>query len=62
MLKKLALTACSLLLTTHLMAAENPTVLLTTSLGEIEVQLDEQKAPISTQNFLAYVDLSLIHI
>jgi len=56
MLKKLALTACSLLLTTHLMAAENPTVLLTTSLGEIEVQLDEQKAPISTQNFLAYVD------
>ena len=56
MLKKLALTACSLLLTTHLMAAENPTVLLTTSLGEIEVQLDEQKAPISTQN------LSLIHI
>lgn len=56
MLKKLALTACSLLFTAHLMAAENPTVLLTTSLGEIEVQLDEQKAPISTKNFLAYVD------
>ncbi|TBU88275.1 peptidylprolyl isomerase [Phytopseudomonas dryadis] len=56
MLKKLALTACSLLFAVQVMAAENPIVLLTTSLGDIEVQLDEQNAPISTRNFLAYVD------
>jgi peptidyl-prolyl cis-trans isomerase A (cyclophilin A) len=56
MLKKLVLTACSLLLTSHLMAAEQPRVLLTTSLGEIEIELDADKAPISAKNFLAYVD------
>lgn len=56
MLKKLALAACSLLFATGLLAAENPKVLLTTSLGEIEIELDAEKAPISTANFLAYVD------
>lgn len=56
MLKKLALVACSLLFTASLFAAENPRVLLTTSLGEIEVELAADKAPVSVQNFLAYVD------
>ncbi|KUJ65218.1 peptidylprolyl isomerase [Streptomyces albus subsp. albus] len=31
-------------------------VLLTTSLGEIQLSLDEEKAPISVRNFLSYVD------
>jgi len=31
-------------------------VVLDTSLGQIEIELDAQKAPISTENFLAYVD------
>ena len=31
-------------------------VVLTTSLGEIELELDEAKAPISAKNFLQYVD------
>lgn len=60
MLNKLALAACSLLLSFNLMAAEtttgNPHVLLTTSLGEVEIELAADKAPISTQNFLAYVE------
>ncbi|VXB66864.1 peptidyl-prolyl cis-trans isomerase A (rotamase A) [Pseudomonas sp. 8AS] len=58
MLKKLALAASSLLLSLNLLAAPvaNPHVLLTTSLGEIEIELAADKAPISTQNFLAYVE------
>jgi peptidyl-prolyl cis-trans isomerase A (cyclophilin A) len=31
-------------------------VILTTSLGEIKLELDAEKAPISTENFLGYVD------
>jgi cyclophilin family peptidyl-prolyl cis-trans isomerase len=33
-----------------------PVVVLTTTLGEIQVELDEAKAPISVKNFLQYVD------
>ena len=56
MFKTLTLAACSILFAGNLLAAENPKVLLTTSLGEIEIELDADKAPISTANFLAYVD------
>lgn len=56
MLKKLAMTAGTLLFSASLLAAEAPHVLLSTSLGDVEVELDAQHAPISTQNFLAYVD------
>src|SRR3990167_2563474 len=56
MLKTLTLAACSLLFATSLLAADNPKVLLTTSLGEIEIELEATKAPISTANFLGYVD------
>jgi peptidyl-prolyl cis-trans isomerase A (cyclophilin A) len=56
MLKKIALAACTLLLTLNAMAADNPKVLLTTSLGEIEIELEAEKAPISVANFLTYVD------
>ena len=56
MLKTLTLAACSVLFAGSLLAAENPKVLLTTSLGDIEIELNAEKAPISTANFLAYVD------
>lgn len=56
MLKSLTLAACSILFAGNLLAAENPKVLLTTSLGEIEIELEAEKAPISTANFLSYVD------
>ena len=56
MFKTLTLAACSMLFSGSLLAAENPKVLLTTSLGEVEIELDAEKAPISTANFLSYVD------
>lgn len=56
MLKQFATLAGTLLFSASLLAAEAPHVLLSTSLGEIEVELDEQKAPVSAKNFLAYVD------
>lgn len=34
----------------------NPVVVLETTLGSIEIELDAEKAPITTANFLAYVD------
>ncbi|QKZ03447.1 peptidylprolyl isomerase [Pseudomonas eucalypticola] len=58
MLKKIALAACSLMFASHLMAADaqHPHVLMDTSFGKVEIELDMVKAPISSKNFLAYVD------
>ena len=59
MLKKLALVAGSVLFAANLMAAQPakaPHVLLETSFGKIEIELDPVKAPISSKNFLDYVD------
>jgi peptidyl-prolyl cis-trans isomerase A (cyclophilin A) len=58
MLKKIALAACSMLFAAQLLAADvKPThVVLTTSFGEVELELADAKAPISTKNFLGYVD------
>lgn len=52
-LKSLALAA--MLLSGAVHAAENPQVSLKTTMGEIIVELDQEKAPISTANFMAYV-------
>jgi cyclophilin family peptidyl-prolyl cis-trans isomerase len=35
---------------------DNPVVVMETSLGKIKVELNEEKAPITVKNFLAYVD------
>ncbi|MGY2230851.1 peptidylprolyl isomerase [Pseudomonas tolaasii] len=59
MLKKIAFFAGSVLFAANLMAAEPAKaqhVLITTTNGDIEIELDPAKAPISTKNFLAYVD------
>ncbi len=59
MLKKIALVAGSVLFAANLMAAtpaKAPHVLLETTNGQIEIELDPVKAPISTKNFLEYVD------
>ena len=59
MLKKIALVAGSVLFAANLMAAtpaKAPHVLLETTNGQIEIELDPVKAPISTKNFLDYVD------
>ncbi|KPW97655.1 MULTISPECIES: peptidylprolyl isomerase [Pseudomonas syringae group] len=58
MLKKIALAACSVLFAANLMAAPDKAthVVLDTSFGQIEIELADTKAPLSTQNFLGYVD------
>jgi peptidyl-prolyl cis-trans isomerase A (cyclophilin A) len=35
---------------------KSPVVILTTSLGNIKIELDAEKAPVTVENFLAYVD------
>lgn len=35
--------------------AKNPIVIMETSMGNVKIQLDPQKAPISVQNFIDYV-------
>jgi len=37
-------------------AAGNPLIIIETSLGKMEVELDQAKAPETVKNFLAYVD------
>jgi cyclophilin family peptidyl-prolyl cis-trans isomerase len=37
-------------------ASAGPVVVMKTSLGEIRIQLDQDKAPVSVKNFLAYVN------
>ena len=37
------------------MAETNPTVTISTSMGNIRIELDAEKAPITTKNFLDYV-------
>ena len=56
MLKKLLLTGCMLLMTANVFAADNPHVVINTSFGEIELELEAEKAPITVNNFLDYVD------
>ena len=58
MLKKIALFTGSVLFAANLIAApaDKPHVLLETTNGPVEIELDAVKAPISTKNFLAYVD------
>lgn len=36
--------------------AANPVVIMETSAGTIEIELNEEKAPVSVKNFLSYVD------
>lgn len=45
-----------LVLASGLARADSPVVLMKTSLGEIKLKLNEEKAPISVKNFLSYAD------
>src|SRR5690606_11834594 len=55
MLKKLIGT-CALLLASTAALADNPRVLLNTSHGDIELELNAEAAPVSVENFLRYAD------
>lgn len=56
MLRRLAAALTLTLLATGATAADAPRVLLKTSLGEIELTLNADKAPLTVENFLRYVD------
>jgi len=45
-----------LFLTLSMAFAKNPIVVMETSTGTIEIELDEARAPLSVKNFLQYVD------
>lgn len=51
-----AVFALSALSPVAMAAKGDPHVLLTTSAGNIELELDSQKAPVSVQNFVDYVN------
>ncbi len=46
---------CGITLSTAVMAADAPQVSLKTSMGEIVLELDQEKAPKTVANFLSYV-------
>ena len=58
MKRMLCLTMLAALLGTGTARAEgkNPMVLISTSMGDVKVELDEAKAPITVKNFLGYVN------
>jgi cyclophilin family peptidyl-prolyl cis-trans isomerase len=41
--------------------AKGPEVIMETSMGVIEIELNEEKAPITVKNFLSYVDEKFYH-
>ena len=49
--------AClAVLVAAHHASAQNPTVVIETSLGNMTVELYQDKAPVSVENFLGYVE------
>src|ERR1700735_4532133 len=55
-MKHFTLAALALALAAGAAPAANPVVLIVTSLGDVKVELDPAKAPITVKNFLSYVD------
>jgi len=55
-MKRLAIVLMFLVISTGIFAAENPVVLMRTSMGDIEIELFQDKAPRTVANFLMYVN------
>ena len=55
MLKQLTLILFLSVFTTYAFASKNPQILITTNKGNIELQLNAEKAPKTVENFLLYV-------
>lgn len=51
-----ALFLCFMLMLTTTVFAKSPVVIMETSMGAIEIELNQEKAPITVKNFLGYVD------
>jgi len=55
-MKRLVIVSIFLIISTGVFAVQNPSVLMKTSMGEIEIELFQDKAPLTVVNFLSYVD------
>ena len=55
-MKRLAIVLMFLMVSTGIFAAQNPVVLMETSMGEVEIELFQDKAPVTVANFLKYAD------
>ena len=55
-MKRSAIVLMFLIISTGVFAAGNPAVLMKTSMGDIEIELYKDKAPLTVANFLMYVD------
>jgi len=54
--KNMKMLLISLILVSFTAFAKNPTVIMETNMGSIEVELNEEKAPVTVKNFLSYVN------
>src|SRR5690606_24763364 len=54
--KNMKMLLISLILVSFTAFAKNPTVVMETNMGTIEVELNEEKAPVTVKNFLSYVN------
>ena len=55
MLRNLLIAFSLLFLTTNVSANDNPVVLMKTNKGDIEIELNRDKAPLTVDNFIKYV-------
>jgi cyclophilin family peptidyl-prolyl cis-trans isomerase len=55
-MKRLLLAALAFAFTGTAFAADNPVVVMKTSMGTIKIELFADKAPVTVKNFLSYVD------
>ena len=55
-MKRLLVVLIFLAVSTGLFAAGNPVVLMKTSMGDVEIELFQDKAPLTVANFLQYAD------
>ena len=55
-MKRLAIVLMFLMVNTGIFAAQNPVVLMKTSMGDVEIELFQDKAPVTVANFLSYAN------
>jgi len=55
-MKRLVIVLMFLAVSTGIFAAQNPVVVMKTSMGEVEIELFQDKAPLTVANFLKYAD------
>lgn len=55
-MKRLVIALMFIVISSGVFAAANPVVLMNTSMGEIEIELFQDKAPLTVANFLMYVN------